>query len=226
MRRRLLIWSAPVVVLIVLLMVKAVSVVILGHSAERHFAEGDQDGLRADVAGLGVLNVLEPANAQFADGTLAVLGGRLEAAADRFSAALAGTDAAASCPVRVNLELVRETLGDRAAGIFDADTAARQYRSALDAARDAPRGCFAGNADPDPARSAILDGAAARLEAKLRALTTLPPPPPPPPPAVTVPVPPPIAGTSPTEPDPGRRLDPATGDPLERLQQILRDARG
>ncbi|MBI3228601.1 MAG: hypothetical protein HYZ39_26465 [Mycolicibacterium cosmeticum] len=226
MRRRLLLWSAPVVVLIVLLMVKAVSVVVLGNSAERHFAEGNQEGLRTDVAGLGVLNVLEPANAPFADGALAVLGGRLDAADDRFSAALDGTDAAASCPVRVNLELVRETLGDRAAGIFDPDSAARQYRSALEAVREAPSGCFAGNADPDPGRRAVLDGAAARLEDKLRVLATLPPPPPPPPPAVAAPAPAPIVGTSPTEQEPARQLDPGAGDPVERLQQILRDARG
>ncbi len=225
MRRRLLVWSAPVVVLIVLLMVKAVSVVVLGHSAERHFAEGDQQGLRTDVAALGVLNVLEPAKAEFAKGALAVLDGRLDAAEDSFSAALAGTDGAASCPVRVNLELVRETLGDRAAGIFDANTAARQYSNALDVVRDAPAGCFAGNADPDSGRRAVLDGAAARLQDKLRTLATLPPPPPPPP-VAAAPAPTPIIGPSPTEPDPGRRLDPGAGDPLERLQQILRDAQG
>lgn len=224
-RRRLLLWSAPLAVLVIILMLKSISVGILGDSAGRHFEKGDADGLRTDVSALGVLNILEPEKARFADGDLAVLEGRLDDADERFSAALAGTEAGASCPVRINLALVRETLGDRAAGVFDAETAARHYRSALDAVRQAPDGCFAGNADPDPDRRLVRASAATRLEDKLSALATSPPPPQPP--AITAPsAPAPVGAPAPAEQNPALRLDPGAGDPLERLQQILRDARG
>lgn len=225
MRRRLLSWSAPVAALIVVLMLKALSVVVFGDAAAKDFAAGAPAALRTDVRALGILNVVEPAKQPFAEGALAVLEGRLPDAQARFSAALAGTDAPASCPVRVNLELVRETLGDEAAGVFDADTAARQYRAALDVVRQAPRGCFAGNDDPDPGRRAVRDGAAARLEDKVAAVAAVPPAPPaPPPPGGTAPAPAPAGGSAPA--NPSLRLDPGTGDPLERLQQILQDARG
>lgn len=225
-RRRLLLWSAPVAVLVVVLMVKALSVVIAGDSAVRNFAAERADALRTDIAVLGVLNILQPARVHAAEGGLAVLEDRLDDADEHFAAALGRAGHASSCPVRVDLELVRETLGDRAAGAFDAETAARHYRGALEVVRQAPDRCFAGNADPDADRRAIRESAAARLEDKLRAVAAVPPPPPPPPPAATAPVPVPVDGTAPTERDPGRRLNPGIGDPLDRLQQILGDARG
>lgn len=225
-RKRLLLWSAPIAALVVLFTVKALSVVIAGDSAVRNFAEGRADALRTDVAVLGVLNILEPARADVAGGALAVLQDRLDDADAHFAAALVRTPDESSCPVRVDLELVRETLGDRAAGRFDADTAARHYRDALEVVRQAPDRCFGGNADPDADRRAVRDSAAARLEDKLRGVAAVPPPPPPPP-AATGPVPPPPVGvTAPTERDPGRRLHPGAGDPLDRLQQILQDAHG
>ena len=67
--------------------------------------------------------------------------------------------------------------------------------------------------------------APARLDDKLTAMRTAAPPPPPPPPPAAAPVPPPAgAGGTPPDTDTGDRLNPGTGDPLERLQQILRDA--
>ncbi|GAS93957.1 uncharacterized protein RMCC_0923 [Mycolicibacterium canariasense] len=224
-RRKLLLWSAPVAVALALFMVKALSVVIVGDSAARDFAAGRPDALRADAAVLGALNIVEPARAHVADGALAVLEDRLDDADAGFAAALVRTTTESSCPVRVDLELVRETLGDRAAGRFDAESAARYYRGALEVVRQAPQRCFAGNADPDADRRAIRDTAATRLEDKLRAVAAVPPPPPPPP-AAGAPAPTPVGGAAPTERDPGRQLHPGTGDPLERLQQILQDARG
>ncbi|TLH71931.1 hypothetical protein C1S82_19550 [Mycolicibacterium cosmeticum] len=224
-RRKLLLWSAPVAVLLALVVVKALSVVIAGDSAARNFAAGRPDALRTDVAVLGALNIVEPARAHVAAGGLAVLEDRLDDADAGFATALARTAKESSCPVRVDLELVRETLGDRAAGRFDAESAAAHYRGALEVVRQAPERCFGGNADPDADRRAIREAAAARLEDKLRAVAAAPPPPPPPP-AVGAPAPAPVGGTAPTERDPGRQLHPGTGDPLERLQQILQDAKG
>jgi hypothetical protein len=232
LRRRLLACSAPVVAVALLVAIKLLSVALSGNSAARAFVSGDASAVRADASILGVVNVVEPARAPFAAGAAAVLEGRLDDADTHFTDALSRSDTDGSCPVRVNLELVRETQGDRAAAAGDRARADERYASALAVVDAAPRGCFAGNTDPDPQRHAIRDYAADRLMAKRSALNATPPgappPPPPPPPAAPPPPPPPplVAVTGDGREMPPRRLDPADGDPLDKLQQVLQDAAG
>lgn len=231
LRRRLLIYSFPMTIAALLLAAKLISVVVVGNSAVSSFRSGDGDAMRADAAVLGVVNVMEPEKAPFAAGVAAVLQDRLADADTQFTAALSRTDAARSCPARVNLELVRETQGDRAATAGDRSGADERYASALAVVADAPQNCFAGNSDPDPQRHAIRQDAANRLAAKRTALKVpspeLAPPPPPPPPAAPPPPPPPAtAVTSDGREIPPRQLDPAGGDPLEKLLQLLQDAEG
>ncbi|WP_237159198.1 hypothetical protein [Mycolicibacterium rhodesiae] len=247
LRRRLLLWSAPVVLLAVVAAVKMISVVVVGNSAVSHFHRGDGAALHADASTLGVLNVIEPAKAPFARGSAAVLEGRLAEADTEFSRALAGGQ---SCAVRVNLELVRETQGDVAAAAGRTAAAGERYRSALSLVAEAPAGCFAGNDDPQPDRRTVRADADARLTAKIAALESVPPPParpdaapppPPPPPAGAAPAdsdtPPPALGPSgqglsdiaPDRlPSPGAPSSPphqlGGGDPLDRLRQLLSDA--
>lgn len=217
LRRRLLLYSAPLAVVALLVAVKAISLVVAGDSAASAFAREDADAVRADAAVLGVANVVEPAKASFAAGAAAVLDGRLDDADIHFSATLARTDAAGSCSVRVNLELVRETQGDRAAAAGDRARAHERYADALAVVDAAPRDCFSGNNDSDPQRRTIRQDTARRLATKLNAPVPEAPPPPPPPVAIDAPdgreIPP-------------RRLDPTGGDPLDKLQQVLQDAAG
>jgi hypothetical protein len=225
LRRRLLLLSAPVAAVAVLVIVKSLSVVVAGDSAVSEFADRDAGALSASVTALNVLNVAEPAKASFGAGALAVLDNRLEDAERDFSESLARTDRASACPARVNLEIVRETLGDRAAATLDGQTAIARYLSAKSVLQQSPQGCFAGNTDPDPARRAVRNGAAARLDDKIKAAPIVPLPPPPPSAAGAAPTPPPLAsGTTTEDPDAQLRLHPELGDPLDRLQQILRDA--
>ncbi|HET6735398.1 hypothetical protein [Mycobacterium sp.] len=230
LRRRLLVFSAPVVLVVLIATVKMISVVVAGDSAVSNFADGDTAALRDDVSALSVLNVIEPEKAPFAAGTLAVREGRLEEADARFSEALARTDAAQSCPVRVNLELVRERQGDVDAWEGRLDQARDRYTSALTIVQDAPDGCFRGNTDPDLERRAIRNDAAERLAAKTAGLREpQPPPPPPPPPPPAAPPPPPAvapAAPQPEEPQAPLRLEPGAGDPIEKLRQIIQDAAG
>jgi hypothetical protein len=231
LRRRLLVYSAPVAAIALLVAVKLLSVAVSGNSAARAFASGDASAVRADAAILGVVNVVEPQRAPFAAGAAAVLDGRLDDADVHFTDALARSDTEGSCPARVNLELVRETQGDRAAAAGDRARADERYASALAVVDAAPRGCFAGNTDPEPQRHAIRDDAANRLAAKRTALNATPPavpPPPPPPPAAPAPPPPPplVTVTGDGREFAPRRLDPADGDPLDKLQQVLQDAAG
>ena len=201
---------------------------MVGNSAVSAFADGDGNAVRADGAVLEVANVVELAKAPFAAGTAAVLDGRLDDADGHFTTSLARTDAAGSCPVRVNLELVRETQGDRAASAGDRARAEERYASALTIVGDAPQACFSGNNDPDQQRRAIRDDAASRLAAKRNALTAPPPAVPPPPPPAGLPPPPPPPPPPLIAPDgqeiPARQLDPGHGDPLDKLLQVLQDA--
>jgi hypothetical protein len=229
LRRRLLIYSAPMTVGALLVAVKLISVVLAGNSAVSAFARGHGDAVRADAAVLGVANVVEPAKAPFVAGDAAVLDGRLGDADSDFTAALARTDAARSCPVRINLELVRETQGDRAAATGDRAHADERYASALAVVDNAPRYCFSGNSDSDPQRQAIRADAANRLSAKRAALSTPPPavpPPPPPPPQPPPPQPMPAAVTPDGRHVPPLQLDPAGDDPFNKLLQVLQDAAG
>jgi hypothetical protein len=220
-------------VILLLVGVKLISVDVVGNFAVSAFARGDAHAVRTGAAVLGLANLVEPAKAPFAAGTAAVLDGRLDDADSHFTAALGRTDAARSCRVRVNLEFVRETQGDRAAATGDRARAQERYASALLVVVDAPQNCFTGNTDPDPQRRAIRYDAANRLAAKRTALIAPPPavPPPPPPAAPPPPPPPPLLLPATVTPDgreisPPRRLDPAGGDPRDKLLQVLQDAAG
>ena len=223
LRVRLLVVSAPVSLVVVVALLKLWTVVVAGGSVATDFAERNTDALGRDVATLSTLDVVEPVRTRFTAGTLAVLEDRLPDADGQFAAALSQTGQAQSCPVRVNLELVRETLGDRAAEKFDG-SAIGWYRNALAVVNEAPDGCFTGSTDADPDRRAVLEATVARLNAKIDAVSVPPPPPPPPPPVAPPSAPPPASAPGSAEPDAQLRLNPGLGDPLDRLQQILRDA--
>jgi hypothetical protein len=242
LRRRLLVVSTPVVIAALLVAYKMISVVLAGDAAVSDFRRHDVGALRDDISVMSVINVIKPDNVAFATGDLAALNGRLSEADSRFSDLLARTEAARSCPVRINDELVRETQGDLAARNGKLDEAEHRYLGALALIKDAPLGCFAHNSDPDTDRRAVRNDAAARLADKIRALHT-PPPMPAPQPAVAPPAqPPPSSGGAPAgsgpaalgdvNPDrlptngpvPDLRLQPGIGNPVDRLQEALRNS--
>ncbi|ODQ87831.1 hypothetical protein BHQ18_21960 [Mycolicibacterium flavescens] len=223
MRRRLVWASAPLAVAVVVVAVKLISAVLAGNAAVSNFADGDTDALRGNVSRMSTLNIVEPAKAPFAAGALAVLQNRLVDADRYFSDALARTPTEQTCPVLVNLELVRERQGDIDAWENRPAEARDRYLSALDLVTSAPAGCFEANSDPDSERRAVRADAAPRLSAKLAGLDAPPPPPPPPPAAAPVPPPPPAAAAAPESPENVLRLNPGAGDPLDKLRQVLRD---
>jgi hypothetical protein len=221
LRRRLLILTAPFAVAVVIFSAKLISVVLAGGWAVTDYSHGNAAALAHDVAILRPFNVVEPAKAYYADGTRAVLQDRLEDADHQFTHSLDRTDPDKSCPARVDLELVRETLGDRASAASDVDAAVGRYTAAKAVVQQAPAACFSGNADPDLPRRTIREDALRRLEAKIEALRSRPPPVD----RTTVPPPPPSASLSGgTAQNPRTsRVDPPLDDPMAGLQQILRD---
>lgn len=214
LRRRLVVYSMPVAVLLLTGLGKIISTMLTGDAAVSDFAHHDIDALRGDLSILRNFNIIEPGQVSFIAGDLAVLEGNLDTAENQFSTALDRTSGADSCPVRVNLELVRETQGDLAAANGDKAHAEERYNSSLQVISAAPAHCFQDNTDPNPDRRGIRAAAAARLGDKIKALH-LPPAPPPtsqtvnpqsPPtsltPTVLPPPPPPGATSTPTPPPP------------------------
>lgn len=223
-RRLMLLWALPAAFALAVAVV-LISVVVAGRSAQENYASGAVGALADDVAVLRRFAVIDPAGTHFAAGTLAVLQDRLADADAEFSESLAHMSADRSCPVRVNLELVRERQGDVAAWEARLDDARERYAGALAVIDDAPAGCFAGNDDPDADRRAVREDAAARIAAKLQNLGAVAPPPPAPPPPAAAAAPAPPAGSAPQQDSPQtRRLDPGQGDPLDALQRLLIDA--
>lgn len=194
-RRRLLLASTPVLLIVLVL---AARLAYIGSTEDR---------------------VLQ----HFTDGVAAARADRLADAEDDLRAALALADPETACALRVNLELVSETRGDRTA--FRTPEAVEHYRFARGVVEQAPPGCFAGNTDADPGRRAVRENAAARLDGKIAAVSDLPPPP-----ALGPPAPPPAstaesaAGGAPVPRPDQRLLRPEQGDPLDKLQEVLRDA--
>lgn len=214
LRRRLLLFSAPVIALVLVAAVKMISVVVVGGSAASDFDRHDIDALGDDVSILRTLDVIDPAKTSFADADLKVLEGRLEDAVAGFLDSLSRTDHAQSCPARVNLELVQETLGDLATRGGDKQVAEKWYTSAISVVTEAPAQCFAGNDDPNPDRRSIRAEALPRLEQKLRNLHRPPAPKPPPPTAIPPqPLPTSLTPMTSAPPLPGQSPEPTAPGP-------------
>ncbi|MED5812847.1 hypothetical protein VST63_10790 [Mycolicibacterium sp. 050232] len=202
LRRRLFLYTLPVAALLALVVAGLISVVMVGNSAVDSFNRHDIEALRVDVDKLKTFGVIEPGSIAFAEGDLLVLEGKLNDAEARFGEALESFDGADSCPVRINLELVRETLADLAVRSGRPKDADRLYNDALTVVKDAPEGCFLYNTDPNEERRAVRADAKPRLERKLAAMHA-PPPPPPTGPAVVTPEPPPPPPALPPPPGQG-----------------------
>ncbi|MDH6197977.1 hypothetical protein M2272_004633 [Mycobacterium frederiksbergense] len=213
LRRRLFLYSSPVAVLLALVVAALITVMVVGHLTVASFNKHDIEALRRDVDRLRSFGVIEPGKIEpgkiaFAEADLLVLEGKLNDAETRFSEALERFDGEDSCPVRINLELVRETLAGLAVRSGRPEDADRLYNSAVGVVKDAPAGCFKDNTDPNEDRRAVRADAQPRLERKLAALHA-PPPPPPTGPAVVTPEPPPPP--PPLPPPPGQGIGQGQG---------------
>ena len=211
----MLVCTVPAALILAALGAEVTTTVLTGQDAVSDFAHHDIDALRADVATLSRFNIVDPARVAVAAADLAVLEGRLDAAENHFTDALDHTPTDQSCPILVNLELLRETRGDLAAATGDTSQAEQRYNAAQQTISAAPPGCFTDNTDPNPDRRQIRRDAAARLTDKIKALH-LPPAPPPAPAQTLTPQPPPTSRTStqaPPPPNPGATSTPTPPPP-------------
>lgn len=159
LRRRLVLWSLPVVLLLALLAAKLALMVALGDQAREAYAAGNITGVETAAARLGFLNVIEPYKAPFARGDASVLAQDYDGARAAFEEALALAPAGSrdACQVRVNLVLSIDKLGAAATDAGLADVAKADNDRVLALVAAAPQGCFEGDATSDEGRQ--LQGA-------------------------------------------------------------------
>lgn len=201
----MLLWSAVPVLLVLFVAAKLLSLGILADRAASGFASGNAAAVDAAAGGLGFANVVEPHKAPFAAGDAAALAGDYVSARVLFeqSLGLVPPGSKDECPVRTNLVLVIERLGDQRAQAGDPASAVSLFKEALAAAAQASQGCLAA----ESATGGRLAEARERLEGKINAADQ-------------------AAGKAPApgeEPSPNPSADARQGQ-LEQLQDSAREA--
>lgn len=142
LRRRMLLFSLPFVLLLFLLAGKFLSVSIASTQLTAAFAKADADGVHAAAGILKIANFVEPYKAWFNDGDGYLLQGDFDSAKGQFEEALRLVPEKESCKVRVNLVLTLEKLGDAKRAAGDQSGAKALYDSGLSITDQAPPGCF------------------------------------------------------------------------------------
>lgn len=167
LRRKLLLWSIPVLVLLLLLAIKIASVGILGNKLPRQFAARDDAAMQNTLEWIDVGNIGRGFREKLAQGDLLMLRGDVHGAFEEFKAAHEKEPSA--CPPRGNFVLIAEKLSDNelTQGHF---TKAREILTpAVDAATGDP-GCFATFPSASPDVRAFVKETPDRLSNKLAAL--------------------------------------------------------
>jgi len=168
LRRRLILFSILPVLLVLAVAVKLLTMVTYGNYARSDFHRYDAYGLAEDVRALKSFNVIDSYKPYFAEGDRYVLEGKLAEARGEFAASLSLVDPEDSCPVRINLEVVLEALGDLKNSEKRRDQAKPLWQDALKAVQEAPSGCFDTKTEPDEVRRKHLNETEQRLQDKLK----------------------------------------------------------
>lgn len=168
-RRRLLLWSALPVLLVLSVAGKLLSLNLLASQAASAFDAGNSAAVEAAANALSLANAVEPYKAPFAAGDGRALAGDYAAAKLLFQDALAAVPRGSDdeCIIRVNLSLATEKLGDGKLDTEDPASAASLYAEALAVVEAAPPGCFSDDAAANSGER--LSQAGDRLNGKLDA---------------------------------------------------------
>jgi hypothetical protein len=167
LRRRLCALSAPLVALALLSAGYLFWVCATGKDAVGLFDRQDIPHLHEKARSLLDWDILEPWKAHFAEGDADVLEGRLAAAEQQFTQAVALADNQDSCPARINLVVVLESLADERTNAGGLAQARAHLAKAQGAMREAPAGCFTSKpGGANDADTRIFAETAARLGVK------------------------------------------------------------
>lgn len=144
LRRRLVLWSLPVVVVALLVAVKLLSLPVLAGLTRWAYDEGAYERSTSFSEPLGLANVVEPWVHHFDRGAGYARIGVLDVARQEFGTALrlAPDDPTISCVIRTNLVLTIEAQGDAALLEQRFDDAEELFGEGREAIAEAPEGCF------------------------------------------------------------------------------------
>ncbi|RKR73836.1 hypothetical protein [Frondihabitans australicus] len=148
-RRRVLLASAPVIVVVLLVALKLLSLPALALTSQATYAGRAYDTSVGAADGLSIANLFEPWVQHFDRGAGLARIGLLTDARTELESSLAlvpKSDTGAACMVRTDLLLVVEEQGDSAVRDQQYDQAEAYYKHALSLYDGATQGCFR---DPD-----------------------------------------------------------------------------
>lgn len=173
-QRQALAWLALPAVIVLAFSIKVIGMYAAAHQSISAYWKGDYPAAIDAARGQEFLNWFEPYKAPFNAGTAFAASGAFDQARDRFTEALGLAHGLEVCPVRFNLALALERLGDDALAARDRHAALAHYTESLAVTRAAPAECdsdAASTRSSDPSRSMgeALDAAERRVSEKLGA---------------------------------------------------------
>ena len=173
-QRQALAWLALPAVIVLAFSIKVIGMYAAAHQSISAYWKGDYPAAIDAARGQEFLNWFEPYKAPFNAGTAFAASGAFDQARDRFTEALGLAHGLEVCPVRFNLALALERLGDDALAARDRHAALAHYTESLAVTRAAPAECdsdaaSARSSDPSRSMGEALDAAERRVSEKLGA---------------------------------------------------------
>lgn len=166
LRRKLLIWSMPALVLLLVLAVKLISVGVMGDRLPGQFAGRDGDAMSSTLEWIDFGKPGRGYREELADGDRALLSSDYAGALRHFKAAF---DEEPACPPRANFALASETISDTEVRKGNFANARKLLEPAVKAA-NGDKGCFSTSASPSKEVRRTVQQTPTRLANKLAAL--------------------------------------------------------
>lgn len=159
-RKRLMLIGIPFALVALLIAAKFLSMTIIANRTVSSYAEGDYETALNSAQQQKFLNAVEQWKAPFNTGTVYLQLGLNPEARTELEAALPLASGADECPIRSNLAISIERIGDAAAEEGDAAGASTSYAEALEVLAQAPGEC------PQTTSAEPMEETRERLEAK------------------------------------------------------------
>ena len=160
-RKRLMLVGLPFALLALLLAAKFASMLVIGNRTVATYTEGDYEGALNSAQQQKLVNLFEPWKAPYNTGTVYLQLGLNPEARLELEGALSLASGADQCPVRSNLAIAIERIGDAELAAGDPDAARTTWEAALAVLEAAPPEC------PQSSSSDPMADTDERLRAKL-----------------------------------------------------------
>ncbi|GGA58805.1 hypothetical protein GCM10011490_05960 [Pseudoclavibacter endophyticus] len=160
-RKRLMLLGIPVAILALLVAAKFLSMTVIANRTVSAYEVADYESALNSAQQQKFLNVVEQWKAPYNTGTVYLQLGLNQEARTELEAALPLASGADECPIRSNLAIAIERIGDQHDADGDGDAAREAWQQALAVLSQAPAEC------PDSTSSVPMSETQQRLEAKL-----------------------------------------------------------